>query len=234
MTEKEIFLAVLLIFSMVTCVKTKKLTIPASFLAAVIGVVVFIAADLKGVLLLLVFFILSVLATGYKRHLKAKYENADGQARGRTAGQVFANGGVAAIIAGCSLLFPAYQTLFLAMMAASLASALSDTLSSELGTVYGRRFFNIITWKQDVRGLDGVVSMEGTLIGLLGSGIVALAFSGPGKLAVLITLSGFLGNLSDSIIGALLERKNHISNNAVNLLSTFFAAAVMLLFYNLI
>ncbi len=34
------------------------------------------------------------------------------------------------------------------------------------------------------------------------------------------------GNLVDSILGATLERKGHLSNNAVNFLNTFAAAAL--------
>jgi uncharacterized membrane protein len=46
-----------------------------------------------------------------------------------------------------------------------------------------------------------------------------------------IIIAGTAGNLSDSVLGALLERKNIIGNNAVNFLNTFIAALVALLFY---
>ncbi len=42
--------------------------------------------------------------------------------------------------------------------------------------VYGRRFFNIITLKPDGKGLDGVISMEGTLIGIAGCVIIAAIY----------------------------------------------------------
>ncbi|MHA4896573.1 DUF92 domain-containing protein [Pedobacter sp. PWIIR3] len=227
MATKEIFTAVLLLVSVIACVKTKKLTPAASALAAVIGMIVYLAADLTGIFSLLLFFILSVIATSHKKQFKAKYETDPGNPDGRTIGQVFANGGMAGIMAISALIFPLHAQLFLAMMSASLAAALSDTLSSELGTVYGSRFFNVLTFKKDLRGLDGVVSLEGTLIGFIGALLVGFAFSGFSKMAILITLSGFLGNITDSFLGAWLERKGNAGNNLVNFLSTFFAAITM-------
>ncbi|MGY4385974.1 uncharacterized protein (TIGR00297 family) [Pedobacter sp. UYP24] len=234
MAHKEIFLAALLVVFIIASLKIKKLTPLASALAAIIGIVVFLAADLKGVFLLLLFFILSVVATSHKKRLKAKYESGIGDPNGRTAGQVFANGGMSAIIATCTLIFPPQAPLFFTMMAASLASALGDTLSSELGTVYGSRFFNVLTFKKDLRGLDGVVSLEGTLIGFIGSLLVGLAFSGFNKIALLVALAGLAGNIMDSFLGAWLERSGRVGNNFVNFLSTFFAAVVMAFFYKAI
>ena len=233
--NKEIFLAVFLLLLMVLCVKFRKLTLTGSLAAAIIGVSVYLAADWKGVLLLLVFFILSVIATAHKKQIKATVHGTLVHSEGRTPGQVFANGGMAAIFCLISLWDPSHSELYLLMMAASLASALSDTLSSELGIVYGRHSYNIITFKRDERGLDGVISLEGTIIGAGGSFFVGLAFAGLTTTVLVVGLAGLVGNLIDSLLGALLERRGIIGNNFVNFLNTLCAAlfAMVLYFLNI-
>lgn len=145
---------------------------------------------------------------------------------------MLANAGVAAICGMLVLMCTKFAGLLLLMMAASFASATADTLSSELGTIYGKRFFNIVTLKPDQRGLDGVISLEGTLIGIAGSCIIAVIYAIGFEWdlnVVWIIIAGTTGNLTDSLLGALLERKHYIDNNAVNFLNTLMAALVVLL-----
>ncbi|MBB2148905.1 DUF92 domain-containing protein [Pedobacter gandavensis] len=220
---------ILLMVVMVVCVKIGKLTRYAALTAAVLGFLVASAAGLKGISLLGVFFVLSVLATSHKKAVKRLINKDSGEKQGRDAWQVLANGGVAGLTAILSLLNPAHQDLYLLMMAASLASALADTLSSELGMVYGKRFYNIITFKREANGLDGVISLEGSIIGAIGAGIIALIYAGFGQLALIVIIAGIIGNLTDSLLGGLLERKHLIGNNMVNFLNTGFAAIVGLI-----
>lgn len=222
------FILLSLLVIMAVSVKKKKITLPAAFTAAGIGLLVLQAGQIKGILMLLTFFLLSVWATAHKKTIKAKLHPDNLADQGRNSGQVLANGGVAALSAILSIIDPQHREVYLLMMAASLAAALADTLSSELGMVYGRRFYHIITFKKEANGLDGVVSLEGLWIGTAGAGIIALLYAGFDKKALIVVFAGVLGNLMDSVLGATLERKGLMGNNMVNFLNTLFAAVAAL------
>jgi len=229
-------LLILLILSgiMFLCIRTKKLTIPAALLAGVTGAITFLGTGWVGILSLLLFFMLGVWATSHRKDLKAKITPEGTHPESRKASQVFANGGVAGIVSFIACLDHSRINLYELMMAASLASALADTLSSELGMVYGRNFYNIWTFKREPKGLDGVVSLEGTLIGAAGAGLMALLYACFDKMGIIVLLAGVLGNLVDSILGATLERSKYIGNDVVNFLNTLFAALFAGVWYLLV
>ena len=201
---------------------------PAGAVAGwIVGSVVFLSGHYAGILMLGAFFVLGTTATSWKMHVKEQLKAAEKNKGRRNAAQVLANGGVAAIAGLLILLYPKEKILFLLMMAASLASATADTLSSELGTLYGKRFYNILTLRNDRRGENGVISLEGTLFGVAGSAVIAVIFSFAYEWTVYffwIVLAGTIGNLCDSFLGATLERKGYLGNNAVNFLNTLVAA----------
>lgn len=214
--------------------KAGKLTWPAAIAGAIIGGVIFIASGYVGLAMMVTFFILGTISTSWKIGYKKQMGLAEENKGRRTAGQVIANAGVPGLLGILTLLNNANSTLYLLMMAAGFASASADTLSSELGNVYGRRFYNIVTFKKDVRGLNGVVSMEGTLIGIMGSCMIALIYFiafGCDKNILIIIIAGTAGNLADSILGATLEQQKVLNNNAVNFFNTAIAAGVAGLLY---
>ena len=122
------------------------------------------------------FFLCGTLSTVWGRKAKVQLDK-PGDSVQRKSGQVLANAGTATIFSFLALIFPEYRTVFMLMVAGSFASATADTLSSELGMLYGKRFYNCLTWKKDTRGLDGVISLEGTLIGVAGAGLIALIYA---------------------------------------------------------
>ncbi|OMP79092.1 MULTISPECIES: DUF92 domain-containing protein [unclassified Chitinophaga] len=208
-----IILTVLIIVAVLSII-TKKLTVAAGIAAIVVGWVIFAGAGYVGELQLFTFFVLSVLATRHGRLLKGKDHGEI-----RDVWQVFANGGVAAILAVLAMIDYNHTELYTLMIAGSLAAATADTLSSELGMVYGRRTFNILTFRREEKGLDGVISIEGTLIGAFGAFIIAFIYMWDRSLWV-ITLAGVGGNVIDSVLGATLERRKMIGNSTVNFLNT--------------
>lgn len=208
-------------------IRARKLTMAGGIAGGIIACCLYLGAGFTGIALLAAFFGPAVVATSWKRKLKESLDAAEQQHGRRTAGQVLANGGVAGLLGLLAWIFPQYQVLCRLMLAAALASATADTLSSELGTVYGRRFYNILTFRKDRRGENGVVSLEGTLIGIGGSLLIAAVYAigfGWSHHCIPIVLAGTVGNLTDSVLGATLERKGVLSNDLVNTLNTLTAA----------
>lgn len=199
----------------------KKLTPLAALTGFLVGYAVYAGGGYRGLLLLALFFILGTAATAWKKREKLLIRGSAAHQSTRNAAQVLANGGVAAITGILAFLFPGCKALFLLMMASSLSSATADTLSSELGMVYGRRFFNILTGKREERGLDGVISLEGLVLGTAGSILIAVVY---GRRLLLVTGVGLIGNLADSLLGASFERRGRLSNDAVNFANTLIAA----------
>ncbi len=234
--NRDYWLLFLILLSvMIASVLAKKLTLTASLVGGIIGVCVYIGAGFTGIAMMGAFFILGTLATSLGLKTKLEKRMAEQNNGQRKAGQVIANAGIAAILGLCSYYLPKHALPLRLMMAASFSSATADTLSSELGNVWGRRFYNILSFKKDERGLDGVVSLEGTLAGICGSFVIAfifiIGFGWKVWFCLLILLSGTMGNLSDSVLGAALERKGYLKNDAVNFINTFIAAMVALVLY---
>lgn len=222
----------ILLVGMVLSVKARKLNPAGALTGGILGFAIFLGSGLTGLAMLAVFFVLGSLATSWKLKDKIAAGLAEANKGRRTASQAFANAGVAGILGLLAWFYPAKADLFQLMIAAGFASATADTCSSELGNVYGRHYYNILTLRPDSRGLDGVISLEGTLLGLLGSCLIACLYGfgfGWGWPIIWILIAGTVGNLFDSVLGASVERSGYLTNDAVNFLNTLVGALVALL-----
>jgi len=212
----------------------RKLTVAGALTGGCLAALLYKGMGITGIVMLGAFFVAGSAVTALGRSKKERLGIAEKNKGQRTAWQVLANGGVAGIAGLLAWLQPEQAVLWQLVAAASLASASADTLSSELGSVYGRSFYNILTLKKDTCGLDGVISLEGTLWGIAGSVMIAAIYTaayGYSVLAWWIVLAGFAGNIADSLLGASLERKGWLKNDQVNLLNTLIAAVVGLCGY---
>lgn len=197
---------------------------------------IYAGAGFTGIALMAVFFLLGTLATGHKIGIKENLKAAEKSKGRRNAVQVLSNAGLPALCGLLAWIYPEKAPLFRLMLAAGFSSATADTLSSELGTVYGKKFYNILTLRPDRRGLDGVVSLEGTLLGALGSLAMALIYSigyGFHYGFFWIIIAGVIGNWTDSVLGATAQRRHYLTNNSVNLFNTAVAALVVWLLTSL-
>ncbi|MDP9267486.1 MAG: DUF92 domain-containing protein [Acidobacteriota bacterium] len=180
--------------------------------------------------LLLFVFVLTwaVTRSGYARKLARGLTE---PGTGRSAAQVVANVGLAAWVL---MLDPAWWTpLRVAASCAALAvlaEAAADTCASEIGKAYGQRTVLLTTGRPVPPGTDGGVSWVGMACALSASLLVAAAAFALGVVraheAALVTLAAGFGAVLDSLLGATLEQRGWINNDAVNLLGTLTAAGL--------
>ena len=211
----------------------KKLTVAGAVTGGVIATAIYSGTQLAGVIVLAVFFLIGTLTTSWKYDQKVKLGLAENDHGKRDLFQVLANGGAAGVIGLLAFFFPFHSRSLFIILASSLSAAAADTTSSELGSLYGRKFFNIISFSIDQRGENGVVSAEGSLAGLMASTLVAIVAAllrdlGFGSILIII-ISGTFGNVADSVAGAVLERKGLTGNNTVNMINTITGALTALI-----
>lgn len=219
----------IIITGAVSSVVFHKLTPLAALAGCVLAALIFAGGGYTGITMLAAFFVSGVIVTGWKYSQKIKSGLAENKTGMRNAAQVLANAGAPAIAGSLYLLDIIPRSLSVLVIAACFSSAIADTVSSEIGNIYGKKYYNILTLKKDQRGLNGVVSAEGFLFGLAGSTLIAAIYSfssGWNISALIIIISGTAGNILDSILGATAERKGYIGNDAVNFLNTVFAGAL--------
>jgi uncharacterized protein (TIGR00297 family) len=91
----------------------------------------------------------------------------------------------------------------------------------------------ITTLRTAAPGTDGAISFLGSLAGIAAAGLVAavgtLALAGSSRMLAISWASGVFGLFFDSLLGATLERRGWLNNDAVNFLSTASASACALI-----
>ena len=184
---------------------------------------------------LFLLFVLGSVASAWGKKRKTEWGIAQEAGGKRSARHAFSNAGAAGVLGLAALLVPAWQDLCLMGILASLAAATSDTFSSEFGSLYGRRFVNILTLKPEVRGRDGVISLEGSLVGVAGALVVACCagmVAGLGWLEIAwLILAATLANVIDSLLGASFQHWGLMTNDSVNFASTMLAAVIGMLWF---
>jgi uncharacterized protein (TIGR00297 family) len=188
-------------------------------------------AGLAGFAGLLTVFVLTWIATRFGYKHKQRLGTAEART-GRNALQVLANLGSSA---GCAVLYAALwpDRRFLVAMAAALAEAAADTVSSEMGQALGGVPRLITTWTKVEPGTDGAITWAGTMDGATAAIAVALVFALSRTFSwrsfAVCAGAGILGMIFDSCLGATFERRRLLGNNAVNFASTIFAAVLAFL-----
>jgi uncharacterized protein (TIGR00297 family) len=198
----------------------------------VIAFILLITAGYAGFVPLLTLFLLTVFATRWGRRRKERLGLSERRG-GRTASQVLANLGAAACCALPTLWFPEFRDLLLVAAMAALAEAAADTVSSEIGQGSARRAYSIVGLQSVPVGTNGGLSLTGTLCGIAAACLIAWVSAAFDVVAwdrvLVIAIAGATGMMFDSILGATWENAGRMGNDAVNFVSTVFAADLALL-----
>lgn len=177
----------------------KKITLSGVIFAWILGIIILTWGGYFAFIALALVFILTIITDKIKKTKKDKT---------RDIKQMISNVLIAAI---CIVLFHlTNDNMFYIMYFAVIASSLSDTMASSIGTLSKKRPINIFTQKKLNTGESGGVSLLGLVASLFGGMIIGgiylisqyniLNF-------ILIALMGLTGSIFDSILGTLFEGK---------------------------
>ncbi len=238
-------ITVLIAFSLVLYAYLKRKINTSAFIGTLtLGVFILLTLGLKfgyaGILALLAFFLFGNLVTRYKYDKKAKLGVAEGKKGMRDINNVLGNGLSPlffALLYALPVSSPSHNTIFLLGFSGAVATACADTFSTEIGQAEGNPRL-VTTLKKVPVGTNGGISLPGLCAALLGSGLisfVSLAFWFDLQmstrtvflLSCICLLSGFLGCITDSLLGATVEDKpfyknRRVNKHHVNILATLF------------
>ena len=195
----------------------------------VVGTVIYACLGPQGFAVLALFVVGGSAFTRLGYRSKEQRGIAQSRRGRRGAKNALANCGVALL---CALLAALTGSEgFTIAFVASLGAAFADTAESEVGPLARRTPRLITTLRKVPPGMDGAVSLPGTLAGLVASGITAFfglwlgLLGGPGTVLI-VAGAAFPGTVVDSFVGALAPR---LGNEVTNILCTLVAAVVVLI-----
>lgn len=176
-------------------------------LAFVVGAVLLMAGGNLGTLfvaVMLLFLVLAAIVTGIGKVNKqgiGVYESRRGWRNVTSNGTVPVS---AAVAYWLSLAFPSPMAKLIALAyTASVCAITADKFASELGVLDGEPVM-LLTLKHAKKGASGAVTSAGLAASLVGSAIIglsAIALSASATQMLIVVVSGFLGNIIDSVMG---------------------------------
>ena len=218
-----IYVIILFILGFITY-KRKSLDFFGSAVMIIMGIVIIFSAGANWLLLIILFLVMSLLATKYSKKYKMSLGEFEGR---RTSKNVISNGVVACFMAA----FGGFYLPFVGGFIGAIATATADTLGSEIG-VLDHHPRLITTFQKVDPGTNGAVSTLGTAVGVVGAAIIGIAafllgiISNPLTAVYVSIVSGMVGCFMDSILGAVFENNNLLTNEHVNLIATIVGALV--------
>ncbi|MEI6234794.1 MAG: DUF92 domain-containing protein, partial [Planctomycetota bacterium] len=215
----------------------------ATLVGMVLGVLIYFYAGWQGYVIFGIFVGMGSALSRMGIERKIENHTAEANKGKRGISNVVANLLVPALCCAAYPLLGGRPSLLMAF-AGSIAAAMADTASSEIGVLSPNEPWLITTFKTVPHGTNGAVSLLGMsgavaasvviATAAYGTGFFPLAFGAGARLTpwiltgawMTIFASGILGTLMDSMLGATLEdRVKFIGKGAVNFACTLTGAA---------
>lgn len=261
-----VFIIAMMALFAVIALKKQSLDVSGAIAAFVMGVVVLWCSKIEGLLLLLLFFVGSNVVGRISKCIRQQSLNEksiEKKGSKRDVMQVLANGLMATI--GALMWYCTGKISSLVLLGAAIAEATSDTFAGEIGRLSKKPPVSIRTLTPVPKGLSGGITLLGTATAFISSLVIGLSWaiffssylgsSSDMWLSLsVITLTGFMGCIVDSFLGAcaqahykdpntgeltekeykdgqkleLVQGISWIDNDMVNLLSNIFSSVFAL------
>ena len=211
--------------------RTGTASVPGMVTGVLLALLTLVFGGVGWFAVLIAFFGIGGLSAKYRYEEKRSRGVAEDNEGARGSGNVLGNAAVALVAVigfAASGSMPMEGELFRFAFTGSLAAAMSDTLSSEIGVLFDNPRL-ITTLRRVDPGTDGGITWQGYIIGIVGAAVVSgvavgvFAFGSPRLAAIVVVVGGVTGMTVDSVLGATLEG-GRVGNQTVNFLGTLAGA----------
>lgn len=197
--------------------KLRMLSLSGMIAATITGGIIFAFGGISASVILM-FFFLSGSLLGRLNRKKGERRNWK---------QVLCNGAVPAIAVIIIALRHDLREEITLLFLGALATATADTWATEIGTRFGKKTYNVFTFRPMKKGLSGGVSLVGFLASMIGAFFIAaislFRFNDTDSLCGLvlvkvlpvIAIAGTVGALLNSIIGATIQAKYKLPDGSI-------------------
>ena len=238
-----IITSIVMLILVIAATKARCLDTAGVAAAVFIGLLVGLLGHWSWLLILLSFLIFSHLATKWKFEDKKSRNMAESDDGHRGWVNVFANGGIPALIATIAFLNEEWE-YGLWMFGAAVSVAAADTFASEFGCL-DDNVRMITTLKKCEPGINGGFSKTGQIAAFCGALIIGLmTFSawyvtnldepiGDGiSLMLAVIVIGWIGCQIDCFLGAWFENRGYLTKGGVNTLAITSGMLIMFAWLN--
>lgn len=240
-SSKESFTLFLLVLaSGIESIVNKKLTLMGTFVAIALGLSVSLSG-FEYFCIMIAFYISANIATEKNNRVNSNIVGNHKDSKPRSASQVIYKGLFPSVIS--LIIYIKYEgkldlstaninrQILQSMYIAFYCFSTADTWASEIGMIGSHKTYFILTGKLIPKGVNGGISVKGTIMSVLGGGFIGLVSilcwvfrfgANEIKYSIIIHMLiigcfwGFIGSMIDSLIGATLQESIYdITRNKV-------------------